>query len=115
MVAASCGRRAVAEIYERVTERTLSALPEDNINSHLFRVTVAYRGADRWAVLHHGFCLNREGDWDYESIPSERTDEWLAEHRFSEDEAVRLAREAMPRLTVNGLTVDDVLARTGGR
>jgi hypothetical protein len=90
---------AIVERDYPATEYTLSALPEDNINARLFSIKVAYRGSGRWAVLRMGDCLSRSGEWDYESIPSERTD----------GEAMRLAREALPGLTVNGLTAAAVM------
>lgn len=100
----------MAEPYAHVTEYTVSALPEDNINHGHMSITVAYRGRGLWAVSRHRMCLGRDGEWDWESIPSERTDEWLADHRFTRREALKLARQEAPNLTVNGHTVADVLA-----
>lgn len=102
---------AVLAIVERdypATEYTLSGLPEEDINYSSFAIKVAYRGRGLWAVTHHGYCLGRNGDWDYESVPSERTDEWLTGHRFGRDEALRLAREAAPKVRVNGMTAAEV-------
>ena len=43
------------------------------------RLTVEYAVRNRST----GSCMNREtGEMDYEPTPSERTDEWLATHRF---------------------------------
>jgi hypothetical protein len=94
----------------RVTEYAVCALPEGDINASHFTIKVAYRGDGRWAVLRHGRCLGSDGEWDYESIPSEREDEWLATHRFDEDTALRLAAEQVPHIKVNGWTVADALA-----
>lgn len=105
--------RAVLEVVNRdypATEYTLSALPEDDSNGMLFRIVVAYRGRGLWAVSRHRYCLGRSGEWDHESVPSERTDEWLAEHRFPLDEALRLAREELPKLRVNGMSAAEVQA-----
>jgi hypothetical protein len=98
----------------RVTEYTVSALPEDDVNSLSFAITVAYRGRGLWAVTRHKRCLNAEGEWDWEPLPSDRDDDWLAWHRFDLDVALGLAKEALPRIVVNGMTAADVLARTGG-
>lgn len=98
----------------RVTQYTVCELPEDNINHGSYALTVAYRGANRWAILHHGFCLGADGAWDYESIPSERRDDWLAAHRFDEETALRLAVEAAPDVTVNGISAREVADRFGG-
>ncbi|HEY9413313.1 MAG TPA: hypothetical protein VIQ30_01015 [Pseudonocardia sp.] len=97
-------------IEPRITEYTVCALPEDDINSGSYAITVAYRGRGLWAVLRHRMCLGTDGEWDYESIPSEREDEWLATHRFDVHTALRLALEAAPKVTVNGWTVADALA-----
>lgn len=104
---------AVLALVERdypATEYTVSALPEDDINSSAFQIVVAYRGRGLWAVSRHRRCLGRSGEWDWESMPSERADEWLAEHRFPLAEALRLAREELPKLRVNGMTAAEVQA-----
>ncbi|MFE9845813.1 hypothetical protein [Streptomyces goshikiensis] len=96
----------------RPTRYVVSCLPETNDNAPHFSLNVEYRGRDLWAVVRHGSCLNSAGRWSYESIPSEREDEWLAEHRFELDTALKIAREAAPTLTVNGYTVADALRRS---
>ncbi|MEU5945119.1 hypothetical protein ABZ793_06100 [Micromonospora sp. NPDC047465] len=98
------------KIEPRPTEYTVCALPEDDINAHSYAITVAYRGRGLWAVTRYRRCLGTDGEWDWESIPSEREDEWLATHRFALDEALRLAAEHAPKITVNGWTVADALA-----
>ena len=97
--------------YAIATRYTVNLLPETDINAHVFEITVDYRGHGLWAVLRHGWCLSTDGSWDYEVRPSEREDEWIAEHRFDLDTALRLAEEAAPGVTVNGLTAADALAR----
>jgi hypothetical protein len=37
----------------------------------------------RYAIRQGGACMNAQGDWEWEPIPSSRTDEWLAEFRFT--------------------------------
>lgn len=93
------------------TRYTVSLLPETDINSHVFEITVEYRGHGLWAVLRHGRCLDHDGQWDYELRSSEREDEWIAAHRFDLDTALTLAKEAAPLVMVNGLTAADILAR----
>lgn len=62
-------------------------------------VTVAWRRGERWAVLERGFCYDADGNREYESIPSEREDEFKARFRFDRDEAIRIAREVVvPKL-----------------
>lgn len=107
------------ELDPIITQYTVSALPEGHINYHLFSVTVdrlpQRDGSVMWAVRRMRYCLTADGSWDWEHTPSGRTDEWLASHRHDLETALRLAREAAAHITVNGLSVDDVLARTARR
>ena len=55
-------------------------------------------GPVRYAVRHSSFCLHvTSGEWEFEPMPSNRTDEWLDEHRFptfeAAVEAVKKAKE----------------------
>lgn len=113
------GLAAVLAIVERdqalATEYTLSGLPEDHVEASLFQVKVAYRGRGKWAVLWRSYCLNRRGVWGWEPLPSSRTDRWLAGHRFELDEALRLARKALPKLSMHGQTAADLLNDQAGR
>lgn len=96
----------------RITRYEVSCIPPDHIDADSFTIAVAWRGRDRWAVLLRGmWCLGTDGKWDHEPIPSERTDEWKATHRFDCETALKLAREAAPHVKVNGYTVADMLAR----
>lgn len=101
--------------HVRTTEYVVNCLPEDDINASAFEITVAYRGRDLWAVKRHSFCLSTSGSWDYEYIPSEREDEWLAEHRFPMELGLELARAAAPDVIVNGHTVKEALADSAAR
>lgn len=101
------------DVTVMATEYTVNAIPDgvDEADRSLFEIKVEWRGRDRWAVTRPGRrCLGTDGEWDWESLPSERTDDWLATHRFDLDTALRLAREAAPRVTVNGWTVAQVIA-----
>lgn len=95
----------------RPSQFEVSVLPEDDINYPYFVVTVETRGAGRWAVVRHRQCLGADGEWSWESIPSEREDEWKATHRFDLETAQRLAVEAAPRVHVNGMTAAQARAR----
>lgn len=86
----------MAEPNVTATQYTVSCLPIDDPDDLTHAITVEYRGDSRWAVTRRGRrCLGADGRWDYESVPSERADEWLATHRFELDTALRLAREAV--------------------
>lgn len=92
------------------TSYQVSILPRDDINRSSWSLTVAHRGHDRYAVVDRlDRCLSRSGDWAYEPIPSERTDEWKAEHRFSRDQALQLAVEHAPNVVCNGKTAIELL------
>ena len=106
------------EIYMRVTRFEVSVWPDDVRNepssamdATTWAVTVEERGLDRWAVMRGSGCLSRDGKWDFEPLPSSRDDDWLASHRLSMNEAQMLAVEQAPKVTVNGLTALQVLAR----
>jgi hypothetical protein len=108
----------VAEIPEAVVHPTrfdVSCLPLDDINAHGFTLTVEYRGRGKWAVLNSRWCLSSTGEWEWESIPSEREDDWLETHRFDLETAQRLAVEAAPKMVCNGWTVADALAARARR
>lgn len=97
----------VPEPTVRVASYIVSCLPED---THNWDITVAYRGDAQWAVVRDNtFCLSAAGTWDYEHIPGERRDEWLAGHRFDVDTALKLAREQAQLVRVAGLNAQQAL------
>ena len=106
----------------------VSCLPEDHIDAPHFTLHVTYRGNGLWTVTDGHRYLARDGKiWSNGHVWRDGTQEprteadfadwnrsanaWRAEHRYDLDTALRLAREAAPRYTVNGHTVADVLAR----
>lgn len=95
----------------RVTRYAASCLPQDDVNADLFTLSIEERATGRWAVLRGGFCYDAEGNREYESIPSERADEFKARFRHSLEDALEIARKVAPTMTVNGHTVADALAR----
>jgi hypothetical protein len=99
--------------YVRPTRYSVNLLPDSiGFYAQLFEITVERRGAlHQWAVLCDGHCLGSDGTWDRERLSSEQTDDWLPEHRFDLDTALRLAKEAAPHVTVKGRTAAEVLAR----
>lgn len=97
------------EPITKPTAYSVNCLPEDHIDSHVFEITVEYRSRNRWAVKRHSQVLGADGQWDYEMRPSEREDDWLDNHRFDLDTALKLAKEQAPLITVNGFTVADAL------
>lgn len=55
-------------------------------------VTIVQTGQrpEAWAIRNDPLCLSVNGTWDYEPMPSNRTREWLDDHRFPtlNDEAI---------------------------
>jgi hypothetical protein len=93
------------------TKWDVSILPRGDINRLAWSITVAYRGNDLYAVLiRDHWCLSRSGEAEIEPIPSERTDEWIADHRFPLDEALRLAVSHAPDVACNGKSATEILA-----
>lgn len=44
-----------------------------------------------WAIRRNGEVYTRDGEWEYEPIPSSRDDDFLVRARWSEDEAKAVA------------------------
>lgn len=84
----------------RPTTYAVSALPDDHPDADVFTITVEWRSGDWWIVRRASFYLTADGRWD----PNWPT-------CFPLDEALDLAREWAPKLTVNRWTVTDALAR----
>lgn len=99
----------MTEVTVQPTDYLVTVMPVDHPNASSWSLNVSWRGNDRWAVRRHSMCLSRSGGWSYEQVPSEREDEWIAEHRFDLDEALRLARERAPHVVVNGKTATEIL------
>lgn len=100
-----------------VTEYLVAPIPLDHpdweTGASAWAITVEWRGTDRWAVILRSRCLNRDGRWEYEPIPSERDDDFLARCRFDRDTALDLARQALPKVKVNGMTWTAAVRRLG--
>lgn len=99
---------AVPEPRVQVTSYTVSCLPE---GTRHWDLTVTYRGGGRWAVLDGTHRLSVDSTWDWDYVPDEGRDEWLARHSFDLDTALRLAKERAPHVVVNGITVEQALER----
>lgn len=98
----------------RVTRYDVTCLPPDHMEARHFTLTVEYRGRGLWAVLDGPFALDAAGARSHEPRPSAREDGWLAAHRFDLDTALTIATRVAPLMTVNGCTVDKILADIAG-
>lgn len=101
-----------------VTSYKVTIWPEDcsGIDPSAWCCSVVYQGYGNWSVQRGDYSgdaprLGRDGGWHYENLPSDRTREELAEHRFDLETALKLAREMAPRVEINGLTAEAALAR----
>lgn len=95
----------------RATRYTVCCLPDDHDLAHAMTIRVEWRGGDRYAVLNRlDYALGTDGEWEWEPRPSERHDEWIATHRFDLGTALRLAKEAAPKITIQGRAPADFLA-----
>lgn len=57
-------------------------------------IYIESRGKDAWAVCEMGEVLNSSGDFEYESMPSSRTDEFINRTRFKTvEEAVKMIEQ----------------------
>lgn len=52
---------------------------------------IVWRGSGVWAVVETGCCLNHDGEWEVEPMPSNRDDKFLERCRFTLDDAARRA------------------------
>ncbi len=115
----------MSDTFARPTEYQVSVFPDELWDSddmltvsevHTWALTVAYRGRGKWAVTQGGHqCLGSDGEWDWEMRPSERDDTWLATHRFDLETALKLAADHAPKVTINGKTALDILAKLRDR
>lgn len=92
------------------TEYRFSILPEDHIDAEPYAVYVRWRGDNKWGVFNMSSCFSADGCWDHEPSSSNRSEEWLAAHRFSLDAAMELAGRVLPTVKWNGWTAERILA-----
>ena len=86
----------IPEPTVRATCYDVTCLPPDNINAHVYTIKVEYRGHGKWAVLNGKRAYDATGDADWEPIPGEREDDWLATHRHTLAEAFAIAGRGAP-------------------
>lgn len=98
----------------RTTEYTLCAVPLTYPDWQLWAVTVEWRdldaGSEMFAVKYRSQCLDKDGNWSTEPIPSSRTGPWLSAFRHDEKTALRLAATASLTVTCNGRTAAEYMS-----
>lgn len=97
-------------IFQEVGSYRVTCVPEDHPEQWRMVLRVERTAPIFWAVRWDGQVLNVETrEWEHEPMNSGRTQEWLSTHRAHLDEAIQIAREMAPTLTINGHTVQDFL------
>lgn len=120
---------AQTEPHVQTSGYLVSLLPEGEEDRYLFTVKVEYRGDGKWAVKNRSRTLGIDGEWSWGFTWSEgdrepstsdemsrfdaEQNEWLAAHRFDEETALRLAKEACRTLSYRGWTAEDAAAGRG--
>lgn len=117
------------------TRYRVSCLPPEDVNAQVFTIVVEERVDEtglRWAVTRNGVqYYDAEGNlstgvrWptqdgvEREPVTDEEWDDyhrrhaqWLDAHRFTEAEALALARRLAPKMVFRGKTVADALAES---
>lgn len=115
-----------AEPLVQPSSYLVSLLPEGHDDRYMFTVQVDYRGGGLWSVKNRSRILGVDGTWctgfDWSGGPDEPATEaemaqfdreqaaWLDAHRFDEETALRLAKDACRALSYRGWTAADALA-----
>lgn len=92
-------------LLDHATEFTFypSGAASEDMDAHHFAIQVSRRSEGRFAIVHGSQCWNGT-TWEYESLPSHRTEEFIASTRFDRDDAVRQALELVDAIKINGFT-----------
>lgn len=114
----------MAEVRAQVTEYMVTALPEGHRDASIWALWVQWRGGrddnDRYCIAKSPNGATQvwdeaAGEWVWESIPSERRDEFIVRTRYSALRALEIARRLAPEVCWNGLRPADILARDAAR
>ncbi len=93
------------EAIVRPTRYAVSCVPADAApDAHVWAITIEEQRDGSWIAAHHGSWLTAEGDWEIGYSGSYAA----CSHGF--DTALRLAKEAAPKVVINGRTVEQALA-----
>ena len=84
-------KRCAAQFHDRITRAAalLRQLPPEGLEAIRYCVEEdgaviqrTSRAPESWAIRAGSACMSTTGEWDIEPMPSDRTDEWLANHRW---------------------------------
>lgn len=85
-----------------------ACMPQDSVNRHNFCLWVERRAEGKWCVTDGAYCYRKDGHKSYESNPSSRTDRYKNAYRFPLEQALEIAKKAVPKLTIMGKTAEQV-------
>jgi len=83
----------ITELESIVADRLSKATKFCVFSKNDMHIYVELRSNGLWAVTHLGECLTADGDWLYEPLSSNRTEDFLARTRFSFNDAWALAEK----------------------
>lgn len=87
-----------ASAYELADHATRFEFPIDTSPDGYLSVKIEKRSEGKWCVIFLSQVLNREGEWEYEPLPSGRDDDFIARTRFTLKEAVDRVDDAVAAL-----------------
>jgi hypothetical protein len=82
----------------QVWSYSVSVLDQNDINYSTHLILVEHRGRGWWAVRNGALILSRTGRWDPDLPATRASDNWMRNHRFTREDALRRAKLAAPRL-----------------
>lgn len=100
-------------VHVTLTSMEVSCLPEEHDARPAYTVKIAYRGNGLYAVEHVRWCFDRDYQRDYNRVPDEGAEEWLARFRFDFETAMKVAERVAHLLIINGRTAEQLLKEEG--
>lgn len=94
-----------ARVFDAGPPPTVNQFVLDEDDDQPMNLTVEFRGKTGWAICNGRCCLSKEdSDFEYETFPSSRTDDFIARTRFaSAREAFAFLAEWKPKAREDAL------------
>jgi len=104
-------------LIEAIEEFKLNAIPASLLGEdeqRFFTVKVVRRSGvtkhdSRWAVMFENDAYNEQLEDQYESMPSNRTDDFLENFRFPLEKAILIGEKLAHRILFRGISAQDVI------
>jgi hypothetical protein len=96
-----------ADVVEQVTEYRVSAAPLDHPEGWRFALIVRWNRTGTWMVTDGASppdYMGADGLWSWESGVDRDAEGWRDAYKFDLETALRIAREAAPKVVINGWT-----------